>query len=189
MKGYSVLQKMLLDSGMDFLFSLILSTNFHRCLRLSFSKFSLNVHVDVHVFGISIAIVMHMHFVTSTLDAHRWENNVSCVSFSTLIVFRFSNLLEKTTDTVIKAAKVGDLVTVSVALETFAKRPRRTNGFNSIECFQLRDLHTQGYSLLSIDSTGQTALHYGSKYGHKDIVKYLISYAPNSIINMVDNAK
>lgn len=54
---------------------------------------------------------------------------------------------------------------------------------------QLRDLHSQGYSLLSIDATGQTALHYGSKYGHKDIVKYLISYAPNSIINMVDNAK
>lgn len=42
---------------------------------------------------------------------------------------------------------------------------------------------------MSIDSTGQTALHYGSKNGHRDIVKYLISYAPNSIINMVDNAK
>lgn len=54
---------------------------------------------------------------------------------------------------------------------------------------QLKDLHMQGYSLMSIDSTGQTALHYGSKNGHRDIVKYLISYAPNSIINMVDNAK
>lgn len=53
--------------------------------------------------------------------------------------------------------------------------------------FQLRDLHMQGYSLLSIDATGQTALHYACKYGYKDIVKYLISYAPNSIINMVDN--
>lgn len=42
---------------------------------------------------------------------------------------------------------------------------------------------------MSIDSTGQTALHYGSKYGHRDIVKYLIAFAPNSIINMVDNAK
>lgn len=52
---------------------------------------------------------------------------------------------------------------------------------------QLRDLHMQGYSLLSIDATGQTALHYACKYGYKDIVKYLISYAPNSIINMVDN--
>lgn len=55
--------------------------------------------------------------------------------------------------------------------------------------FQLRDLHLQGYSLLSIDATGQTALHYACKYGHKDIVKYLISYAPNSIVNMVENTK
>ncbi|XP_037029627.1 eye-specific diacylglycerol kinase isoform X3 [Bradysia coprophila] len=74
------------------------------------------------------------------------------------------NLLEKTTDGIIKAAKVGDLLA-------------------------LKDLHSQGYSLLSIDATGQTALHYGSKYGHRDIVKYLIAYAPNSIVNMVDNAK
>uniref|UniRef100_A0A182QAE4 Diacylglycerol kinase n=1 Tax=Anopheles farauti TaxID=69004 RepID=A0A182QAE4_9DIPT len=73
-----------------------------------------------------------------------------------------SNLLEKTTDAVIKAAKTGDLV-------------------------MLKDLHLQGYSLLSIDSTGQTALHHGARCGHKDIVRYLISYAPSSIINMIDN--
>ncbi|EAA06452.5 AGAP000519-PA [Anopheles gambiae str. PEST] len=72
------------------------------------------------------------------------------------------NLLEKTTDAVIKASKTGDLV-------------------------MLKDLHLQGYSLLSIDSTGQTALHHGARCGHKDIVRYLISYAPNSIINMIDN--
>lgn len=53
--------------------------------------------------------------------------------------------------------------------------------------FQLKDLHSQGYSLFSIDSSGQTALHYGARYGHKEIVRYLISFAPNSIINMVDN--
>ncbi|XP_049276791.1 eye-specific diacylglycerol kinase isoform X2 [Anopheles funestus] len=76
--------------------------------------------------------------------------------------FGFSNLLEKTTDAVIKAAKTGDLV-------------------------MLKDLHLQGYSLLSIDSTGQTALHHGARCGHKDIVRYLISYAPSSIINMIDN--
>ncbi|GAB0095419.1 Ankyrin repeat-containing domain [Sergentomyia squamirostris] len=78
--------------------------------------------------------------------------------------FGFSNLLEKTTDIIIKAVKSGDLLL-------------------------LKELHTQGYSLLSIDSTGQTALHYGALYGHKDIVKFLISYAPNSIINMLDNEK
>ncbi|XP_053661168.1 eye-specific diacylglycerol kinase [Anopheles marshallii] len=76
--------------------------------------------------------------------------------------FGFSNLLEKTTDAVIKAAKTGDLI-------------------------MLKDLHLQGYSLLSIDSTGQTALHHGARCGHKDIVRYLISYAPSSIINMIDN--
>lgn len=52
---------------------------------------------------------------------------------------------------------------------------------------QLRELHGQGYSLLSIDATGQTALHYGARFGHKDIVRYLISYAPKTIINMLDN--
>ncbi|XP_055526255.1 eye-specific diacylglycerol kinase isoform X2 [Wyeomyia smithii] len=76
--------------------------------------------------------------------------------------FGFSNLLEKTTDAVIKAAKTGDLV-------------------------MLKDLHMQGFSLLSIDSGGQTALHYAARYGHKDIVRYLISYAPNTIVNMIDN--
>ncbi|XP_055301129.1 eye-specific diacylglycerol kinase isoform X8 [Sitodiplosis mosellana] len=83
------------------------------------------------------------------------------VSFDRMVNFK-SNLLEKTTDAVIKSAKTGNFI-------------------------MLRDLHMQGYSLLSIDATGQTALHYACKYGYKDIVKYLISYAPNSIINMVDN--
>ncbi|XP_069679384.1 eye-specific diacylglycerol kinase isoform X2 [Periplaneta americana] len=76
----------------------------------------------------------------------------------------FSHLLEKTTDGILKAAKLGDLKL-------------------------LKELHSQGYSLLSIDATGQTALHYGSRYGHKDIVKYLIACAPTSILNMADNDK
>ena len=54
---------------------------------------------------------------------------------------------------------------------------------------QLKELHGQGYSLLSIDASGQTALHYGARYGHKDIVKYLIACAPISILNMADNDK
>lgn len=47
----------------------------------------------------------------------------------------------------------------------------------------------QGYSLLSIDAIGQTALHHASRYGHRDIIRFLIAYAPNSIINMIDNEK
>lgn len=61
--------------------------------------------------------------------------------------------------------------------------------FNIYVILQLKELHSQGYSLLSIDSQGQTALHYGARYGHKDIVKYLIASAPTSILNMADNDK
>uniref|UniRef100_A0A8D8M3J0 Diacylglycerol kinase n=1 Tax=Cacopsylla melanoneura TaxID=428564 RepID=A0A8D8M3J0_9HEMI len=75
-----------------------------------------------------------------------------------------SNILEKTSEGVLKAARVGDIK-------------------------MLKDLHSQSYSLLSIDSLGQTALHYGSRYGHKDIVKYIIACAPASILNMQDNDK
>ncbi|CRK97224.1 CLUMA_CG010621, isoform B [Clunio marinus] len=75
-----------------------------------------------------------------------------------------TNLLEKTSDAVIKASKTGDLAL-------------------------LKELHLQGYSLLSIDSMGLTALHHASRYGNKDVVRFLIAYAPNSIINMIDNEK
>lgn len=36
---------------------------------------------------------------------------------------------------------------------------------------------------------GQTALHHSSRNGHKDVVRFLIAYAPHSIINMIDNEK
>lgn len=88
----------------------------------------------------------------------------------------------------IKAAKTGDFNLVNkIKLMHIEIRSRSIHGH--FIHLQLRDLHVQGYSLLSIDATGQTALHYASKNGHKDIVKYLISYAPNSIINMVENTK
>ncbi|XP_046395493.1 eye-specific diacylglycerol kinase isoform X2 [Ischnura elegans] len=77
---------------------------------------------------------------------------------------RLSHLLEKTSLEVLNAAKAGDIKT-------------------------LRELHATGYSLLSIDSLGHTALHLGSQHGHKDIIKYLIASAPASILNMVDNEK
>lgn len=101
-------------------------------------------------------------------------------------IFTNSNLLEKTSDSIIKAAKTGDLVLVSTYSHTII---RHIPCNNRIHCQQLKELHMQGYSLLSIDATGQTALHHGSKHGHRDIVKYLISYAPNAIVNMVDNAR
>ncbi|XP_046487755.2 eye-specific diacylglycerol kinase [Neodiprion pinetum] len=73
-------------------------------------------------------------------------------------------LLEKTCDGILKAAKTGDLPA-------------------------LKDLHSKGYSLLSIDVNGQTALHHAARHGHKDIVRYLIACAPSTILNMADNDK
>ncbi|CAK1551869.1 unnamed protein product [Leptosia nina] len=75
-----------------------------------------------------------------------------------------TNLLEKTSDSLLKAAKVGDLK-------------------------MIKELHAAGYSLLSIDATGQTALHIAARYGNKEIVKYLIACAPTAILNMSDNEK
>ncbi|CAL4063972.1 unnamed protein product, partial [Meganyctiphanes norvegica] len=75
-----------------------------------------------------------------------------------------SHLLEKTSDHIIRASKQGDLKAV-------------------------KDLHIQGFSLLSIDDHGQTALHFAARHGHKDIVRYLIASAPPSILDMVDTNK
>ncbi|XP_077262935.1 retinal degeneration A isoform X2 [Temnothorax americanus] len=75
-----------------------------------------------------------------------------------------TELLEKSCDEILRAAKIGDLPT-------------------------LKQLHQKGYSLLSIDETGQTALHLASRHGHKDIVRYLIACAPPTILNMIDNDK
>ncbi|KAK7873463.1 hypothetical protein R5R35_011810 [Gryllus longicercus] len=72
-----------------------------------------------------------------------------------------SHLLEKTTDGVLRAAKLGDLKA-------------------------LKELHAAGFSLLSIDAQGQTALHYGARYGHKQIVRYLIATGPAALLDMAD---
>ncbi len=53
-------------------------------------------------------------------------------------------VLERTTEGVLKAARLGDIKMLS-------------------------DLHAAGYSLLSIDETGKTALHYGARFGHKEV--------------------
>ncbi|KAK6625682.1 hypothetical protein RUM43_005981 [Polyplax serrata] len=53
----------------------------------------------------------------------------------------------------------------------------------------LKTLHGEGNSLLSIDSSGETALHHSARDGHKDVVKYLIASAPSSLLDMTDNIK
>ena len=54
---------------------------------------------------------------------------------------------------------------------------------------QLKDLHNSGYSLLSIDPQGQTALHWAARHGHRDIIKYLLAASPPALLDMVDNEK
>ena len=73
-----------------------------------------------------------------------------------------TGVLKKTSDGILRAAKMGDLP-------------------------GLKELHLQGFSLLSTDTNGQTALHLAASLGHKDIVRYLIACAPPAIINMTDN--
>ena len=51
---------------------------------------------------------------------------------------RVEQMLEKTTEGILKAARLGDIRMLS-------------------------ELHREGYSLLSIDETGKTALHYGAR--------------------------
>lgn len=54
---------------------------------------------------------------------------------------------------------------------------------------QLKDLHASGYSLLSIDAQGQTALHWAARHGHRDVIKYLLASSPSALLDMVDNEK
>ncbi|XP_051159647.1 eye-specific diacylglycerol kinase isoform X1 [Leptopilina boulardi] len=75
-----------------------------------------------------------------------------------------TGLTSRPCDGVIRAAKMGDLPA-------------------------LKALHNQGFSLLTTDANGQTALHLAACLGHRDIVRYLIACAPPSIINMTDNDK
>jgi ankyrin repeat protein len=71
---------------------------------------------------------------------------------------------ERTTEGILKAARLGDLIILS-------------------------ELHQAGYSLLSLDETGKTALHYGTRFGHKDVLRFLIAKAPARILDMVDLEK
>merc|ERR1719323_558993 len=73
---------------------------------------------------------------------------------------------QKTTDGILKAARLGDLKMLS-------------------ELFQ------EGYSLMSTDETGKTGLHYGARFGHKEIIKFLIEKSEDKklILDWKDNEK
>lgn len=90
-------------------------------------------------------------------------------------------MTEKSSEGILKASKVGDLKMVTKP-ETPPPRPALNRSL-----FQIKELHSQGFSLSTMDSTGQTALHYAAKHGHKDIVKYLIACIPPSLVNATDS--
>jgi len=53
--------------------------------------------------------------------------------------------------------------------------------------FQLRNLFEMGYSLMSIDKDGQTALHVASQRGDSNLVRYILANAPSNIVSVKDN--
>lgn len=55
--------------------------------------------------------------------------------------------------------------------------------------FQLKELISQGYSVITRDNTGQTVLHYAARHGHKDLVKYILETAPSFLLNMKDTVQ
>lgn len=75
-----------------------------------------------------------------------------------------SGLLGKTSDGILKAAKIGDLPAT-------------------------KELHRKGYSLLSIHTIGQISLHLATRYSHNNIVRYLVASAPSTNHDIVDNDK
>ena len=80
-------------------------------------------------------------------------------------VYKSTNgLLEKNSEAVLRAARLGDLLMLS-------------------------EMYQDGFSLLAIDETAKTALHYGARFGNKEIVKFLLAKAPHCLVDIVDNEK
>ena len=51
------------------------------------------------------------------------------------------------------------------------------------------ELEQAGANLLATDQQGNTCLHLAARFGHKDIVKFLIEAAPPAILDMGDHEK
>ncbi|XP_070189073.1 diacylglycerol kinase zeta-like [Littorina saxatilis] len=54
---------------------------------------------------------------------------------------------------------------------------------------RLCETHHKGADLLVTDQYGMTALHHAARFGHKNIVKFLIDTAPPVILDMVEHEK
>ncbi|GIY29674.1 diacylglycerol kinase zeta [Caerostris extrusa] len=52
---------------------------------------------------------------------------------------------------------------------------------------QLARLHSEGHSLMEKDHEGRTALHHAAFIGNVDVVRYLVAYAPISVLDAQDD--
>lgn len=51
----------------------------------------------------------------------------------------------------------------------------------------LRKLHQEGVNLVVLDENGMTALHHAARNGYENIVGFLLSAAPSSLLNVSEN--
>jgi len=106
----------------------------------------------------------HLHYVTDISAEDVYILDTMSVTSQAAAAANNNHLLERSSEEILEAAQAGDLVRV-------------------------KELHTSGVSLFSINALGQTALHLASSAGHKDVVRYLLGNAPASAVNMRDNDK
>jgi len=78
-------------------------------------------------------------------------------------------------------------VVVCPRYTTTTTQYRRLNVLFEIFVFQLRNLFEMGYSLMSINKDGQTALHVASQRGDSNLVRYVLANAPSNIVSVKDN--
>ncbi|GBM42169.1 Eye-specific diacylglycerol kinase [Araneus ventricosus] len=52
---------------------------------------------------------------------------------------------------------------------------------------QVARLHSEGHSLMQRDHEGRTALHHAAFIGNVDVVRYLVAYAPISVLDAQDD--
>ncbi|CAN7995042.1 unnamed protein product, partial [Ixodes hexagonus] len=57
------------------------------------------------------------------------------------------------------------------------------------DLLRIRHLCDGGQSLLTLDDAGMTVLHHAARYGHKDLVRYIVASAPSSILDITDREK
>lgn len=53
----------------------------------------------------------------------------------------------------------------------------------------MQELFKQGADMMQADQYGMTALHHAARFGHKELVRWLLPICPVQLLDMVDNDK